>query len=386
MHADGTPFFWLGDTWWMGLCDRLKWPDDFKALAADRREKGFNVVQIVAGLYPDMPAFDDRGRNEAGFPWEKDYSHIRPEYFDKADERLFYLADQGIVPCVVGAWGYHLPWMGVEKMKKHWRYLIARYGALPVVWCVAGEINLPYYLDKGFPKGGEKQTADWEDVIRYVRKVNAFGRLVTVHPTGLPPLSGRALYKDQELLDFDMLQTGHGGREVLAPSIRTLRTSYESKPTMPVVNGEVCYEALLDRIPAEVAAADVLGQRPVGGGRPHLRGQRNLAGQPQGPALRQIASRRRLRTFAVGRGDEAAGVGSAGHGEASAGEVPVATVRAAPRMGGLGGRVPPRPFPGATGSGIPRATRRRTRRWRRASSAGRSSCPRGKPSSGPSCT
>ena len=252
MHADGTPFFWLGDTWWMGLCDRLKWPDDFKALAADRREKGFNVVQIVAGLYPDMPAFDDRGRNEAGFPWKKDYSHIRPEYFDKADERLFYLADQGIVPCVVGAWGYHLPWMGVEKMKKHWRYLIARYGALPVVWCVAGEINLPYYLDKGFPKGGEKQTADWEDVIRYVRKVNAFGRLVTVHPTGLPPLSGRALYKDQELLDFDMLQTGHGGREVLAPSIRTLRTSYESKPTMPVINGEVCYEALLDRIPAEV--------------------------------------------------------------------------------------------------------------------------------------
>src|SRR5215472_2120197 len=22
-HADGTPFFWLGDTWWMGLCKRL---------------------------------------------------------------------------------------------------------------------------------------------------------------------------------------------------------------------------------------------------------------------------------------------------------------------------------------------------------------------------
>ena len=57
-YADGTPFFWLGDTWWMGLCDRLHWPDDFKALAADRREKGFNVIQIVAGLYPDMPAFD----------------------------------------------------------------------------------------------------------------------------------------------------------------------------------------------------------------------------------------------------------------------------------------------------------------------------------------
>ena len=29
-HADGTPFFWLGDTWWMGLCSRLRWPEDFE--------------------------------------------------------------------------------------------------------------------------------------------------------------------------------------------------------------------------------------------------------------------------------------------------------------------------------------------------------------------
>jgi hypothetical protein len=59
-YGDGAPFFWLGDTWWMGLTKRLAWPDDVKALAADRVAKGFNVVQIVAGLYPDMPAFDER--------------------------------------------------------------------------------------------------------------------------------------------------------------------------------------------------------------------------------------------------------------------------------------------------------------------------------------
>jgi hypothetical protein len=261
-YADGTLFFWLGDTWWMGLCERLRWPDEVKTLAADRKVKGFSVVQIVAGLYPDMPAFDERGRNEAGFPWEKGYSQIRPEYFDKADQRLSYLTDQGLVPCIVGAWGYHLPWMGVARMKQHWRYLVARYGALPVVWCAAGEVNLPYYLEKGFPQGGAKQTADWEDVTRYLRKINTFGRLITVHPTGLPPLSGRALYKDHSLLDFDMLQTGHDGRQSLAPTIRALRASYDTRPAMPVVNGEVCYEALLDRIPADVVRlmfwADVL--------------------------------------------------------------------------------------------------------------------------------
>src|SRR5688572_12318641 len=24
-YADGTPFYWLGDTWWTGLSDRLSW-------------------------------------------------------------------------------------------------------------------------------------------------------------------------------------------------------------------------------------------------------------------------------------------------------------------------------------------------------------------------
>ena len=78
-HADGTPFFWLADTWWMGLCHRLHWPDEFQQLAADRRAKGFNVIQIVAGLYPDMFPFDPRGANEAGSPWETNYTRIRPE-------------------------------------------------------------------------------------------------------------------------------------------------------------------------------------------------------------------------------------------------------------------------------------------------------------------
>ena len=42
----------------MGLVKRLGWPEDFQLLTADRISKGFAVIQIVAGLYPDMPPFD----------------------------------------------------------------------------------------------------------------------------------------------------------------------------------------------------------------------------------------------------------------------------------------------------------------------------------------
>ncbi len=251
-QADGTPFLWLGDTWWMGLSTRLSWPDEFAKLATDRLAKGFNVVQIVAGLYPDQPAFDPRSANETGFAWEEKYRAIRPQYFDAADKKIFYLADHGIVPCIVGAWGYHLPWLGVEKMKQHLRYVQARWGALPVVFCEAGELNLPFYLAPGFPGGGEKQTAQWEEIFKYFRTINAFSRPLTAHPTGIAPLSARLLFKDQSIFDFDFLQTGHGMREVLAPTVSTIRASYAAEPPMPVVDGEVAYEALLGRTPAEI--------------------------------------------------------------------------------------------------------------------------------------
>ncbi len=241
-HDDGTPFLWLGDTWWMGLCQRLHFPDEFQTLARDRMQKGFNVVQIVAGLYPDMPAFDPRGANEAGFPWTADYHTIRPEYFDAADRRIVSLVDSGLMPCIVGAWGYHLPWLGVERMKQHWRYLVARYGALPVVWCVAGEITMPFYLSKTKDKDSEFQREGWTEVARALRQVDPFHRLETGHP----PRSARYSFTDPSVLDFDMLQTGHSDRRSIPNTIQLIRTSRSASPTLPTVLGEVTYEGILN--------------------------------------------------------------------------------------------------------------------------------------------
>ncbi|HZV34425.1 MAG TPA: DUF4038 domain-containing protein, partial [Verrucomicrobiae bacterium] len=253
---DGTPFFWLADTWWMGLSKRLHWPGDFQLLAADRKEKGFNVIQIVAGLYPDMFPFDQRGMNEAGFPWEPCYERINPAYFDAADKRLEYLVSQGMMPCIVGAWGYYLPWMGQDKMNAHWRYLVARYGALPVVWCVAGEANLEWYRADKFPYDDREQVKGWTKVARSLRAMDPFHRLMTIHPTGIGRLSSRNAINDLSLIDFDMLQTPHGElaeqspaqREVVAPTVSTVRQSYADNPVMPVIDGEASYEMLLDNL------------------------------------------------------------------------------------------------------------------------------------------
>ena len=247
-HADGTPFFWLGDTWWMGLSKRLTWPEDFRRLAQDRKQKGFNVVQIVVGPPPDSHPFDPRSVNEQGFPWEKEYTAIRPAYFDAADERIMYLVDEGFTPCLFGMWGYHIRFMGLERAKQHWRYLVARYGALPVVWSAAGEANLPWYLAPGFPYHDHEQVRKWTAVTRYLREIDPFKRLVTVHPTGIGGTSRDAI-DDATLLDFDMLQTPHGQHEAVPVTLEIVRRSRSGLPAMPTINGEAAYEMLNDTLP-----------------------------------------------------------------------------------------------------------------------------------------
>jgi hypothetical protein len=287
-HADGTPFFWLGDTWWMGLCHRLRWPQDIQTLASDRVAKGFTVIQIVAGLYPDMHPFDPRGANEAGFPWEPEYARIRPAYFDAADLRLQYLVDQGLTPCIVGAWGYFLPWMGVPKLQAHWRYLIARYAAWPVVWCTAGEANLPWYLAKNFPCDDREAVHGWTEVLRYVHAADPFRRPLTIHPTAINRYTARNATDDATLLDFDMLQTPHGQREAVPITVRAVRESVAAEPVLPVINGEAAYEMLGDALPTAWTRA-MFWLCMMNGAKGHTYGangiwQVNRRNQPHGPS------------------------------------------------------------------------------------------------------
>jgi hypothetical protein len=244
-HADGTPFFWLGDTWWMGLCSRLRWPEDFQQLAADRVKKGFTVIQIIAGLYPDMPPFDPRGANEGGFPWEADYARINPGYFDAADLRIRYLIECGLSPCIVACWGYFLPIMGIPKIKKHWRYLVARWGAYPVFWCLAGEGAMPYYLSKTKKEDTAAQKQGWTEVARYVHSIDPYHHAVTIH-------NGRSEVENPSVLDFDMLQTGHGDRKSIPNTENQITGAQLKTPRMPVLAGEVCYEGIMEASRQEI--------------------------------------------------------------------------------------------------------------------------------------
>lgn len=250
-HASGRHFSWLGDTWWMGLTRRLPL-EGFKELIADRVSKGFSVIQIIAGLYPDMPWRDPRGEGEAGYPWSENFDSLNPSYFQKMDRRIRLLVENGLSPCIVGFWGYFMDTAGPEALKLHWRNLVARYAAYPVTWCIAGEGLMPFYLDahkiEDMDAWTQERSAAWSDMARHVAGLDGYGRPITIHPTNY----GRRQVDDPGTLDFEMLQTGHGGFPALSNTVDLLEESLAAEPRMPVIISEVNYEGILESSGPEI--------------------------------------------------------------------------------------------------------------------------------------
>ncbi len=232
-NADGTPFFWLGDTWWKNLCKRMTW-EGFQELTADRKAKGFTVVQIVCGPYPDEGSFEPRWENEGGKPYlTKDFSVVNPKYFEFADRRIQHLVEAGIVPAIVGGWGRSdcdgMRTAGVVGIKRNWRNLVARYGAYPVVWILGGEI----------PEETKWGQGPWGEVIKYLRVVDPHHRMITCH-TGY---GRRGSPGDAKVMDFDMVGGNHDAtKAVSAVTLAILTSACAKKPPMPVLVGETSYE------------------------------------------------------------------------------------------------------------------------------------------------
>ena len=231
-HLDGTPFLWLGDTWWKNLCKRMTW-EGFQELAADRKGKGFNVIQIVCGPYPDEAMMEARWENEGGKPYlNKSFTEVNPAYFEYADRRFKHLVDQGMVPAIVGGWGRPqgggqstINQVGIDGFKRHWRNLIARYGAYPTVWILGGEAT-----DKNGP---------WKELAKYVQEIDPYRRPLVYHS---PEHPRTAIKANNELFDFDMPGIGHNGFQTASETLRLIQSCWTASPTRPVLCGEACYE------------------------------------------------------------------------------------------------------------------------------------------------
>jgi len=148
-HADGTPFFIIGDTWYSVGANRFRWYDDnterpmgptagFKDYVRYRKSQGYNWVNVIAA-FPNWMTDDkswhlvmnDSAKttirsawlefgtgsaknmdNEGGRPFFfpgkipgyenqfPDMDRINPEYFKYVDRKIDYLNANGFVPFI----------------------------------------------------------------------------------------------------------------------------------------------------------------------------------------------------------------------------------------------------------------------------------------------
>ncbi len=139
-HADGTPFFLLGDTQWSFSTSAISWPDEFKAYVAARSRQGFNYVHGV--VYQTFPAGNDRNEGGQTF-FDNDPDRLNPAFWQAFDQRVRWLNEQGLVAGLMLAWASD-GWQDFqtrEQVERYVRYITARYAAYNVIWILAGEIE-----------------------------------------------------------------------------------------------------------------------------------------------------------------------------------------------------------------------------------------------------
>jgi hypothetical protein len=158
-YADRTPFFYLGDTHWILAHERFDTsnaagvPSQFKYTVDKRVRQGFTVFQSEAGwqalsaqIRIDSAARPDE---EADADLKHGFNKADLAGFANLDRKFKYIADHGLVHanaeiCWVGD-PARFPIFTEAYMARLAKYWVARYGAYPVIWTIAQEIDKNFY-------------------------------------------------------------------------------------------------------------------------------------------------------------------------------------------------------------------------------------------------
>ena len=146
-HADGTPFFWLGDTNWQAFTQLsttiCNYPgcdcgSQFKHIVDDRVEKGFTVYQTY--FVPEG------GNGEPGLWLDSWFQKPDTTLFnEKVDEMFAYLHEQGLTIALgLGCHSSTMNKMRLDAVLRFTRYVVARYACYSVVWISGQEITESY--------------------------------------------------------------------------------------------------------------------------------------------------------------------------------------------------------------------------------------------------
>lgn len=140
-YADGTPFFYLGDTHW--TMPKEPFEEMFKTIVNTRVAQGFTVYQSQPHCYQGESDFQEYNLRDgldegdlAGFAdLDRRFAYIAEAGLVHANAHLFYVTE------LADSYGSY-PEDYLRRLSRYW---VARYGAYPVLWFVAQEADNDYY-------------------------------------------------------------------------------------------------------------------------------------------------------------------------------------------------------------------------------------------------
>ncbi|MFN0087353.1 MAG: glycoside hydrolase family 140 protein [Blastocatellia bacterium] len=239
VNADGSPFFYLGDTAWE-LFHRLNREEADRYLK-NRADKGFTVIQAVAlaeldGLNDPNP-YGHRPlvNNDPAKPDVKEGA--ANDYWDHVDYIVRKAGALGLYIGFLPTWGDK--WnrgrgagpevFSAQNAEAYGEWLGRRYkDAGNIIWILGG--------DRAIETDTHKEVI--RAMARGLRKGDGGVHLQTLHPRGGE--GSAAHFHNDDWLDFNMRQNGHVAE--FNPRYEQTRVDYDRAPAKPVLDGEPIYE------------------------------------------------------------------------------------------------------------------------------------------------
>ncbi len=158
---NGKPFFWLGDTGWLLFTKLTR--EEAEKYFEDRRQKGFNVIQIMVlhnvskavNVYGDSALVNQNIDQPLTTSGNSSDNPEQYDYWDHVDYLINLAGEKGLYMALVPVWGSNIRSgrISSEKAGKYAAWLAARYkDKSNVIWLNGGDIK------------GSDSTAIWKTI------------------------------------------------------------------------------------------------------------------------------------------------------------------------------------------------------------------------------
>lgn len=241
---EGEPFFWLGDTAWL-LFNKLK-REEADAYLEDRKEKGFNVIQVMTlhslnavNAYGDTALVKENVAKPVTTPGNRFENEKEYDFWDHVDYIVESAEKKGLYMAMVPVWGSNVKAGKVseEEAGEYARFLAERYkDNNNVIWLNGGDTF------------GNEYTEVWKNLGKTLKDNNP-DKLVTFHPRGRTQSSD--WFHNEPWMDFNMFQSGHrrydqddSEKGYGEDNWRYVEVDYGLKPVKPTLDGEPSYEGI----------------------------------------------------------------------------------------------------------------------------------------------